>query len=282
LVVEQLVPTAAYQLTDNLSVGIAPTLTLASLRLDPNIVAPPDHPGGTAFVSYPRSAHSPIRAGGGVQAGVFYTLPEGWHLGASLKSPQWLENFHFNSMNAKGQPLKVPFSLDYPLIASAGVAYAGFPHWLLAADFRYIDYANTDGFRQSGFGPTGAVQGAGWRSIVGVAAGAQYQCTDCLSLRLGYSFNQSPVSSSQDPNNPVATINAAAPSIIEHTLYVGGSWRLSEALVLSLAYLHGFENSISGIYRGPVVIVPGSTVRSQASADAFLLGATVQFGGVTR
>src|SRR5207237_5345973 len=143
------------------------------------------------------------------------------------KSPQWLEPFHFNSMNAQGQPLKVPFSLNYPMIVSAGVAYAGFPNWLVAADFRYIDYANTDGFRQSGFGPTGAVQGLGWRSIFGVATGVQYQCTDSLSLRFGYSFNQSPVSASEDPNSPLATINADAPSIVEHALYVGASWRIS-------------------------------------------------------
>jgi long-chain fatty acid transport protein len=278
LQVLQLVPTAAYQLTDRLSVGIAPTLTLASLSLDPNILAPPDHPGGTDFVSYPRSGHSPIRAGGGVQAGVYYAVPDGLQLGASIKSPQWLENFHLNSINAEGVPLTVPFSLDYPMIVSAGVGYAGFEHLLLAVDCRYIDYANTEGFRQGGFGPNGAVQGAGWRSVFCVAAGAQYQVSESLSLRLGYSYNQNPVSPTGGGDNPQATINSAAPAIVEHVLYVGASWRFSDALLLSVAYAHGFENSMSGVYRGPVVIVPGSTVRTEASADTFLAGLTVQFG----
>jgi long-chain fatty acid transport protein len=278
LLVMQVVPTAAFQLSERLSIGIAPTLTLASLRLDPNLVAPPDHPGGTDFVNYPRSAHSSIRPGGGVQAGVFYARPDGWQLGATIKSPQWMESFNFNSMDAQGRPLNVPFLLNYPMIASTGVAYAGFPRWLLAADLRYIDYANTEGFRRGGFGPNGAVQGLGWRSIFGVAGGVQYECTDTISLRLGYSFNQSPVPDEQNTNSPLATINAAAPSIIEHTLYAGVSWRLNESVMFSAAYAHGFKNSNSGIYRGPVVIVPGSTVLSEASADTFLIGVNVQFG----
>jgi long-chain fatty acid transport protein len=282
LTVTQVVPTVSLQLTDNLSVGVAPTLTLASLSLDPNIVATPDHPGGTPFVSYPRSAHSPISAGGGVQVGVYYAIPESWQLGASLKTPQWLEKFRFNSMNAAGLPLRVPFSLDFPMIASAGVAYAGFPRWLLAADFRYVDYANTDGFRQGGFGPTGAVQGLGWRSILCVAAGAQYRWTDSLSVRFGYSYNQNPVPDTQGTLSPLATINAAAPVILEHAVYVGATWRVSDNLLVSAAYAHAFENSISGIFRGPVVIVPGSTVRSEASADTFLVGATVQWGCVKK
>lgn len=278
LFVTQLVPTAAYQLTDRVSVGIAPTVTMASLSIDPNIVAPPDHPGGTPFVSYPRSGNSPISTGGGVQAGVYFAGPNGWQLGASVKSPQWLESFHFHSMNAQGQPLDVSFRLTYPLIVSAGAAYAGFPRWLFAADVRYIDYANADGFRQSGFGPNGAVQGLGWRSIFGLCAGMQYQCTDCLFLRLGYSYNQSPVSQPLAPDSPLATITIAAPSIIEHAIYVGATWHASESLLLSIAYAHGFENSLSGIYRGPTVIVPGSNVRSSASADALLIGATVRLG----
>lgn len=278
LVMMQIVPTVAYQLSDRLSVGIAPTVTLASLSLDPDIVAPPDHPGGTPFVSYPRAGHSPIAAGGGVQAGVYYRQPDGWQLGASIKSPQWLEPFHFTSINAEGQPLDVPFTLDYPLIASTGIAYAGFPRWLLAADFRYIDYADTEGFKQGGFGPNGAVEGLGWRSIFAVATGVQYQCTDSLTARVGYSFNQSPVSSSLTPISPLATITAAAPAIIQHAVYAGASWRVNDSLILSLAYAHGFENSVSGVYRGPAVIVPGSNVTSSAAADTLIIGATVRFG----
>ncbi|MBY0528339.1 MAG: outer membrane protein transport protein [Gemmataceae bacterium] len=271
LQVMQVAPTAAYWLTDRLAIGVSPTLTLASLRIDPNFVATPDVlPGGV--VAYPRSAHARISAGGGVQAGIFYVLPDGWQLGASVKSPQRLETFYFNSQTSVGAPLKVPFNLDYPLIASAGVAYSGLERWLFAVDFRWVDYENTDGFRQSGFGPDGAVQGLGWRSIFAVLAGVQYQWTDSLTVRAGYSYNQNPVPDAQ------ATINTSAPSIIEHVIYAGASWRVSEALLLSAAYAHGFENAIEGSYRGPTVIVPGSSVRNQASADTFLMGATVQFG----
>jgi long-chain fatty acid transport protein len=267
LQVIQIAPTVALQVSDRLSVGVGPALDLAVLRADPLFVVAPNANGNFAT-----GAHSRYSWGGGVQAGIYYLLDENWRLGASLKSPQWFEDFHFQSTNAKGGPRNVTFNTDLPMIASVGVAYAGFERWLLAADFRYVDFANTNGFRHSGFDATGTVRGLGWDSIFAMALGAQYQLTDCVSLRLGYTYNQNPIDDSQ------SSFNVASSTILEHTLYVGASYKVSDLLTLSFAYAHGFENSIDGPLVTPFGPVPGSSVKSTVSADTFLLGATVHFG----
>jgi long-chain fatty acid transport protein len=273
LAVLQVAPTVAVQLTDRLSFGIGPTVNLATLSADPFFGAAPDDANGDGFATYPSATHSRVTWGGGFQAGLFLKLDEGWQLGASIKSPQWFEDFRWQSTNEIGGAREVSFHFDFPMITSVGVGYTGFDNWILAADFRYVDFRNTAGFRQSGFAPDGAVQGLGWRSIFAMALGAQYQATDCLSLRAGYTFNQNPISDAQ------SSFNSQSPTILMHAVYVGLSYKVSDALSLSLAYAHGFENAIDGPLVTPLGSVPGTSVRSQASADTLLFGASVRFGG---
>ena len=263
----QIAPTISLQVSDRLSIGGGPTLNLATLRADPLLVASPNANG-----SYAPGTHTRETWGGGFQAGAFYKLDGGWQVGASFKSPQWFEPFRFQSTDEKGQSRVATFNLDLPMITSVGLAYTGFERWLVATDLRYIDFANANGFRQSGFSPTGAVQGLGFRSIFAVSVGAQYQMTDTLSLRAGYSYNENPIADSQ------SSFNVASPLVLEHTLYVGASYRVGDSLTLSLAYAHGFQNSIEGPLVTPFGAVPGSSVRNTASMDSLVLGATVRFG----
>ena len=100
--------------------------------------------------------------------------------------------------------------------------------------------------------------------------------TDALSLRLGYSYNQSPITSA----NTFA--NVAAPTILEHTVYLGASWSVSKDLSLSVAYAHAFENSVSGPFVTPLGSLAGTSATSVVSADTFLLGATVRFGNCVK
>jgi long-chain fatty acid transport protein len=267
LAVIQLTPNVSYQITDRLSIGGGPTLTMASLSADPLFIANPN-PNG----SYPTGTHSQLNWGGGFQVGVYYKLTSDWNLGASVKSPQWMDSFRFQTVDQFGAPHQTAFRFNIPMITSLGVGYTGFDRWTLGADFRYVDYRNTDGFSASGFGPTGAVQGLGWRSIFALSLGAQYQLTDNFSARVGYSYNQDPISDSQ------TMFNVASPTIMEHTAYLGFSYKVSDALSLSVAYAHVFPNSNSGPLVTPAGAVPGTSVGLTTSADLLVIGATVKFG----
>jgi long-chain fatty acid transport protein len=271
LQVFQIAPTAALRLSDHLSFGFAATADMTYLIADPAIIAPPDNSLGTGFATYGAATHTRVSWGLGCQAGVFYTTDVGLNFGASVKSPQWNEPFRYNAQDQAGRPRPLKFHFDVPLIVSVGTSYTGFERWVFAADFRYVDFRNTDGLRQTGFDALGTVRGLGWDNTFAMALGAQYKWTDCLSTRIGYTFNTNPISNAQ------SSFNVASATIIEHSLAVGVSYQVMNNLVLSLSYAHDFENSISGPIISPRGAIPGSSVKSDVAADAVLIGASVRF-----
>jgi long-chain fatty acid transport protein len=269
----QIMPTAAYQLTDKLSVGFAPTLTLARLMADPLVFAVPDDGDGSLVPQYPSGCATRYSWGGGFQVGLYYAANSSWQYGVSFKSPQWFEPFRYNTSSEVGVPRQESIHFDYPMIISLGTAYRGFEKWLLACDVRFFDYGNTAGFGSpAGFDSSGAVTGLGWNSIVSVHTGAQYQATQRLCLRLGYEFNDTPITSD------TAFFNVASPLIIQHIVSTGFSYNLTDQLILSMAYLHGFENSVSGPFYAPGVgPLAGTSVTSSLSADALAAGLALRY-----
>jgi long-chain fatty acid transport protein len=262
----QIAPTVSYQLTDRLSIGFGPLLDLAALRIDPALITSPNADG-----AYPRGNPSEYAWGAGFQVGLYYVTQAGWHLGTSLKSPQWFDSFEFHSIDAQGRPRDFGFHVDNPLIWSIGGAYTGFERWTLATDLRFINYRNTVGFSHTGFDATGALLGVGWDNVFALALGAQYQVTEPFSVRLGYTFNTNPIDSA------VASFNVATPLIVQHTIAVGASYNITASLTISAAYVHCFENSVQGPIVSPFGPIPGSSIQSNAWADSFVFGGSVRF-----
>jgi long-chain fatty acid transport protein len=273
LQVFEIAPSVSWQVTDRLAIGAGPTADLATLKLDPAFIASADAAAPGGFARYPIGTHTRYEWGVGVQAGLTYSVTDDWRAGASLKSPRWFEKFGFQSADELGRPRHFTFDADVPMVASAGVSYLGIERLLLEADFHYIDYQNTNGFRQSGFDPTGALRGVGWRSIWALALGARYNLTDRLAVMGGYTFNDSPIDSMQ------SFFNVASPTITENTVSVGLTYRITNSFSLSVAYGHAFQNSVTGPIITPQGVVPGSSVTNQASGDTVLFGGTIIFGG---
>lgn len=107
LAVLQLAPTAALKITDRLSIGLAPTVAIADVALDPNAFASPDIAG------YPEGTHVRSIWGLGFQAGIYYKTENRWHLGASYKSPQWFEEATSYATYANGQPRTDGLKVDH-------------------------------------------------------------------------------------------------------------------------------------------------------------------------
>lgn len=267
----QLVPTVSRVLTEKLSIGFAPTITLARLHADPLCLAAPDDANGDLYPTYPSGSGTRYHWGGGFQIGVYYLTGTNWHFGASLKSPQWSEDYRFKTEDELGRPRTVKIGCQYPLIVSLGAAYSGIEDYVFACDVRYFDYAASTGFGDSGFQPDGAVDGLAWRSIWSVNAGVQRRLTDRVFVRLGYSFNENPISDS------MSMFNVSTPLILQHTLYLGTSYKMTEQWIFSLSYMHCFENRISGPMVGPLGPIAGTSVTSEVSADVLNAGITVRF-----
>jgi long-chain fatty acid transport protein len=270
----QISPSVAYKVTDHFSIAAGPTLNLAALRVDPGLFAAPDDANADGFATYPAGTHSQTTWGAGFILGAYYH-EDTWAVGASIKSPQWFDTFRYNSKNEVGGPRNLTFELDLPLVVSVGVSYSGLEHWVFAADVRYADYANANGFGDQGYAPDGSVKGLGWKSIFGFVLGAQYQMTDALSLRLGYCWSESPVPTSE------SFFNTVSPLLMEHTVHLGATFKVTEDFSLLAAYVHGFENTVEASLPLPTGPVLGTSVKNAASADSILFGVSVKFGGAT-
>jgi long-chain fatty acid transport protein len=271
--VVDVVGAGAVRLTNGLSLGFAPVLGLALLQEDPGLFAVPDTDPTTGLPVYPSLTNTRINWGGGFHVGLFYDMGQGWRFGLSYRSTQWFASFPYHDSTPQGRPRNDLVRADFPAIASVGTSYAGLPHWLFAMDLRYIDYQNTKGFGQGGFNPDGSLAGVGWRSIFALALGAQYQLSDCWALRVGYTFNENPI-----PDG-FATENSGSMAIGQHSLWLGGTYRANANVLLSLAYVHVFANSITGPLVLPGVgAIPGSFVRDELTGvDTLIAGITVQF-----
>lgn len=276
----QLAPTIAFQATERLSLGFAPTLVMANISCHPLYLV--QSPGLTTDPHYgtqpqyidPSGTGTRWAWGGGFQLGAYYDTQCGWRFGLSYKSRQWVEDFRYNIVhvpNAAGvaagketvvETIKV--SLEYPDIISFGVSYDGFENWLLAVDFRYFFYKEAAGFHY-----------LHWENVFGVNVGIQRVMTDRLTLRCGYSFNENPIP------DEAARNNVASPLIQQHGVYLGASLRLTCRLTAHVAYNHMFESSVKGSYFGAEAAQRGlptdGYVKSTVSNDALFFSLSLGF-----
>jgi long-chain fatty acid transport protein len=271
----QLSPTVAYKMDKNWSFGFAPNIDQASLAINPGCFAAPNDPDGifgNGDEIYPSGLNTATAWGFGGQVGVFYQGDGDWDFGASYKSKQAFNDFEFNSTDATGAFRQLELDMDFPAIASIGLAYRGFDDFIIGLDARYIDYKNTAGFDPAGFDTDGSVTGFGWDSIMVVAVGAQYQIDDCLSVRAGYAFNENPI---VDDNS---TFNVPAPAIIQQHASIGMSYCVGHDWFFDIGYQHGFENDIEGEMGHPMMgFIPGSSVNNTMSTDSLIIGFRVLF-----
>jgi long-chain fatty acid transport protein len=267
----QLAPAVSYQVTDALSVAVSPQVGVARLSADPGVFIAPGAPVGVAAPS-PAATHTRYAWGAGFRIGLYYVANEPWRLGASFQSPEWFEDFRFQARDELGRPSTRKLPFEAPLIVSVGAAYTGFDRFTFAADLRYLDFKDIPFIgRGAGFDRAGAVKGLGWDSVFALALGVQFQATDCLAVRAGYTFNTNPIA------NAVSVFNIASPVVFQHQLGLGASYRLTPACSLSVAYNHVFDNAVTGPLFTPAGPVPGSSVTTGTMADSLSMGVSVQF-----
>jgi hypothetical protein len=65
------------------------------------------------------------------------------------------------------------------------------------------------------------------------------------------------------------------PGIISHTLSLGASYRLTDDITASLAWVHGFRNDIEGGLREQ----PVATAKIDSQYDSIVAGLNIQYGG---
>lgn len=267
----QIAPTLSYAVSDRFSIAVGPTLTMGQLWVDPLLAVAPDDADGSTVPTYGSGRGTRVHWGGGVQLGMYYIADCCWHFGASIKSPQWMENFRFNSEDELGRPRTGVVPLDLPMIVSLGTAYSGRENWVFAMDARFQDYANTEGWGPHGFKPDGSLNGLGQSSAFELGMGAQYRLSDRHHVRAGYTYN-SPLY--QDAE---ATGAVVAPLIYQHQIHFGSSCNLTDCVSFNWAYSFWPESVLSGPLVTPLGPVPDSNVETKLIVHHLTVGVGVRY-----
>lgn len=264
----------AYEISDNLSIGLAPTINYAALELAPNPLASPSQTLG-----YPIGDQATAIGYGG-QVGAFYQSESGLKLGVSYKSPQFFSDFDFDNTYLDGSDApNVTFNMDYPAIYSLGVGYS-MDILDIAVDYRHVDYANTAGFEESGWTQTGSVAGFGWENISIISAGLQFNGIENIPLRIGYTYSSNPIT------EDLAFFSTPATAIVKNAFQFGAGFEVNSNLNVNATYHHGSSgDATTGQLLNPGLIsetnplgkVPDSDVSYDMTTDMIMLGFSYRF-----
>lgn len=133
---------------------------------------------------------------------------------------------------------------DIPESFTAGLAWNAIDPLTLSFDWEYIKYGKVKSIANTATqgGPLGAKNGAGfgWKNINVYKLGLQYQAAPKLTLRTGYSYNDSPIPSTQ------TFFNILAPGVIKKHFSLGASVQLNVSNEISFAYTHAFKEKVKG------------------------------------
>jgi long-chain fatty acid transport protein len=227
-------PTAAYKITPNHSIGISPLIGYQRFKAE----------GLQAFGVSDANGNNlgyDDAFGYGVRVGYMGKITSDLTLGAAYSSKVKMQKFdkYANNLLAGGNG-----ALDLAENYSVGVAYKATPDLTLALDYLRINYGDV-----ASIGQSSAQGGFGWKDIDVWKLGAQYKYNKNWTLRAGWNHGDNPVQSTD------VTVNILAPGVIKDHLTMGTTYVTSTGGELTVSYVHGFENSVTG----PDALTGGAT-----------------------
>jgi long-chain fatty acid transport protein len=239
-------PTAAYKIAPNHSVGISPLL------------------GYQRFKAYGLQGFTPLSNDGintltnngvddafgwGVRVGYLGKITPTITIGAAYASKMDFEEFsEYAGLFAEQGDFDIPENYNL------GVAWQATPALRLALDYQRINYSGVDSvantsqpaitFPCGGGNPTclggSSGIGFGWEDMDVWKLGMEYTYSKELTLRAGYSHTDQPIPSAD------VTFNSVAPAVIDDHITLGLTYTLASGNELTVAYMHGFSNDVSG------------------------------------
>jgi len=231
-------PTLAYKVAPNHSIGISPLIGYQ--RFAAEGLAFPDGMGGVMGIP---NQGTDDAWGFGVRVGYMGKLTPDWTIGAAYASKVDFEEFDkYNFLFLDDG------DLDLAENWNIGVAWQATPEIKLALDYQQINYEGVDSI---GAAPSDG--GFGWEDISVWKLGMEYKLNQAMTLRAGYSHTDSPIKGADlaqcmtgSENCGEVTLNILAPGVIEDHITLGMTYTMASGDELTVAYMHGFENSVSG------------------------------------
>jgi long-chain fatty acid transport protein len=262
-------PTLSFKLSDNHAIGVAPLIGYQRFSID----------GAQAFAGFSNSPANLSNRGTddafgyGLRIGWFGQITQALSLGAAYSTKVYMDRFDkYKGLFADEG------DFDMPENYNLGIGFRPIPALLIAADYQRINYSAVKSVGNPSAnllacaggnaaaclgGSNGA--GFGWQDVNVWKIGVQYQVNDRLALRAGYNHTDNPIRA-QD-----VTINILAPGVVQDHVTLGLSFAVGKRGELTLAYMHAFENSVTGpsFFNNFSGGLPAGTETIKMSQDAF-------------
>jgi len=239
-------PTAAYKVNANHSVGISPLLGYQRFKAEGlNAFSPiSQYPGSLSNNGYDDSV------GYGVRVGYMGKVAPTVTIGAAYASKMKFDEFD----KYKGLFAELG-GFDIPSNWNLGVAWQATPAVKLALDYQRINYTDvasvsntsqptvpvpcTTGAEVTCLGGSSGI-GFGWSDVDVWKLGAEYKYSQNLTLRAGWNHGDNPIGARD------VTFNSIAPAVIKDHVTLGFTYTLATGNELTMSYMHGFANDVSG------------------------------------
>jgi len=166
---------------------------------------------------------------------------------------------------------------DIPENWNVGLAWKPLSGVTLAADYQRINYSkvksvgnpsNTPGCAptfpagpgvgDACLGASASSLGFGWQDVNVIKLGLEYQVSSSLLLRAGYNHSDNPIQSRD------VTFNILAPGVVQDHLTLGFTYGIGKSSEVTMAYMHAFNNSVSGPATNPYFNVGGTETLSMS------------------
>jgi long-chain fatty acid transport protein len=228
-------PTVAFKVAPNHSVGVSPLL------------------GYQAFEANGLQAFSPISSdptkltnnghddafGYGVRIGYMGKITPTVTIGAAYASKMSFDEFsEYAGLFAEQGGFDIPENYNL------GVSWQATPAIRLALDYQRISYSDVNSIANPSLVPfpLGADNGPGfgWQDIDVWKIGVEHKFSPNFTLRAGWNHGDNPITPAD------VTFNILAPGVIEDHVTVGFTYTQASGNELTMSYMHGFSNDVSG------------------------------------
>lgn len=251
----KLAPSAAYKVSDSLSLGLALHGNYSTL----------DFAQGQSEAFSAGLAVGATYRIGTVQLGLSYTTPQ---------KSTFEKVYNFDAFTGDRSPDDL--SLEQPAAYVGGIAWQPNDRFLTEVNAKFLPWSDAEGY-----------DAFDWKDQWVFAIGAQYKATEKLALRAGFNYSENPVREHHgwDPTGvtvvqgkQVPTFgyellrNVGFPAIVESHLTLGFGYQLTPALALNVAYAHAFNKEFESVSAGDAI-----RLGSSLSEDSIGIGLTWSF-----
>lgn len=221
-------PTLAFKVAPNHSIGISPLIGYQQFAAE----------------GIPGQTDSTDDAWGfGVRVGYMGKFGSDWSVGAAYAT-----KVNFSEFDKYSTLFLDQGDLDLAENWNLGVAWQATPAIKLALDYQQINYSGVDSI-----GASAADGGFGWDDAKVWKLGMEFKSSQNMTFRAGYSHTDSPIKGADlaqcmagSENCGEVTLNILAPGVIEDHITLGMTYTLASGNEMTVAYMHGFENEVSG------------------------------------